>query len=56
MVADHLSRLVHTDEDDYKHQRIDDVFPKDHLYWVQKKPTQDDDYLWFVDFKNYLIG
>lgn len=56
VVADHLSHLAHTEEDSSRPQIINDAFPKEHLYWIQKGSIDDCECPWFTDFVNNLVG
>lgn len=56
VVADQLACLMYADEDSNRHRRINDAFLDEHIYWVEKMSTHDDECPWFVNFANYMVG
>jgi hypothetical protein len=52
VAADHLSRLENPSMEELRESNIDDNFPHEFLLQVQAI----DDYPWFADFANFLVG
>ena len=54
LAADHLSRLENPHEEEKQDIDIDDAFPEEGLYMLDK--VSDPGTPWFVDFANYLVA
>lgn len=56
VVVDHLSHFENTEHERNDNKEIDDAFPEEHLYSVHEKFVGIQDYPWFTNFSNYIMG